>query len=116
MININDAKRKRHSEEGIGYIPVFNNGIFSISHVFLGPKESVPLHKHQKTHHIYFAEKGDITLVIDGKQSILREKSYIEIQPGKAHKVTNNGIGEAQFITFEMPPDDEDIEMIEEQK
>ncbi|MAE42997.1 hypothetical protein CMO93_04445 [Candidatus Woesearchaeota archaeon] len=115
-INIRDAKREKHSDESIEYTPIFNNGEFSVSYVYLNPKEEVPLHRHKKTHHIYFVEKGNITLIVDGEETVLKEKSFVNISPGKAHKIVNNDNAEVQFITFEVPPDDNDIEMIEDKK
>jgi mannose-6-phosphate isomerase-like protein (cupin superfamily) len=112
MINIRDAKRERHEDESIDYIPIFNNGIFSVSYAYLQPSEEVPLHRHQKTHHVYFAEKGILTIIVDGAETVLEEKSFIDVPPGKAHKIVNNSEVEVQFITFEVPPDDNDIEML----
>jgi mannose-6-phosphate isomerase-like protein (cupin superfamily) len=58
-------------------------------------------------------EKGTIKVIIDNKENIIEEKSFIEIPPEKTHKVINETDEEAQFIAYEVPPDDDDFELVE---
>lgn len=85
-----------------------NNELLQIEYVVEEPedKPSIPLHIHLKCEERFETLQGNLGLVIDGDQQVLKVGESLNIPPGTPHTFWNAGGGELRFITDVRPPGD----------
>ena len=69
--------------------------------LFVADGQTCPYHKHDKKHETFFVMKGQVRMVVDGKEKVLREGDLLVMPPGQRHSFT--GVGPALLLEVSMP-------------
>jgi mannose-6-phosphate isomerase-like protein (cupin superfamily) len=78
-------------------------GRYSISEWWLEPRTRGPgVHAHSDDH-IFYVIEGSLSLVVDGRRSILDQGGYAVIPGGAAHDFENRGTARVGFISLNTP-------------
>jgi quercetin dioxygenase-like cupin family protein len=80
------------NEEEAGYCGKF---------LFVDDGQTCPYHKHDKKHETFFVMKGQVRMMVDGEEKILKEGEVLIMPPGQRHSFT--GIGPALLLEVSMP-------------
>jgi N-acetylneuraminate synthase len=80
------------NEAQIGYCGKF---------LFVDDGQTCPYHKHDRKHETFFIVKGQVRMVIDAVERIMKEGDTLVMEPGKKHAFT--GIGPALILEVSMP-------------
>lgn len=80
------------NEEEAGYCGKF---------LFVADGQTCPYHRHEIKHETFFVMKGQVRMVIDDQEMILKEGDRLVMAPGKKHSFT--GIGPALLLEVSMP-------------
>lgn len=79
------------------------NGAAAILHVTVAPMSGPPLHRHSREDEWFYVLSGEITAVIDGKQTVVREGGSLFAPRGTAHAIQNFGRESLQMLTMITP-------------
>jgi mannose-6-phosphate isomerase-like protein (cupin superfamily) len=80
------------NEEQIGYCGKF---------LFVDDGQTCPYHKHEHKHETFFILKGQVRMLINGDERVMKEGDTLVMVPGKKHAFT--GIGPALILEVSMP-------------
>ncbi len=80
------------NEEHLGYCGKF---------LFVEDGQTCPYHKHDRKHETFFILKGQVRMVIDGAERVMKEGDTLVMDPGKKHAFT--GLGPALILEVSMP-------------
>jgi mannose-6-phosphate isomerase-like protein (cupin superfamily) len=80
------------NEEEAGYCGKF---------LFVADGQTCPYHKHAKKHETFFVVKGQVRMVVDDREMVLKERDILVMPPGQRHSFT--GIGPALLLEVSMP-------------
>ena len=80
------------NEEAYGYCGKF---------LFVDDGQTCPYHRHNRKHETFFVLKGQVRMIVDGQEKILREGEIMVMPPGQHHSFT--GIGPALLLEISMP-------------
>lgn len=80
------------NEEVAGYCGKF---------LFVADGQTCPYHKHAQKHETFFVVKGQVRMVIDDAEKILKEGDILVMPPGQSHSFT--GVGPALLLEVSMP-------------
>lgn len=69
-------------------------------------------HRHAVARQFFFVLAGELTIERDDAVLVLRAGEGIEVAPGSAHQVLNNGDGDARFLVISQPPSHGDRELV----
>lgn len=69
--------------------------------LFVADGQTCPYHKHATKHETFFVMKGQVRMVVDGEEKMLREGDVLVVPPGQHHSFT--GIGPALLLEVSMP-------------
>lgn len=69
--------------------------------LFVDDQQTCPYHNHNHKHETFFVLKGQVRMVIDGVEHLLREGDTLVMAPGKKHAFT--GVGPALILEVSMP-------------
>jgi mannose-6-phosphate isomerase-like protein (cupin superfamily) len=69
--------------------------------LFVADGQTCPYHKHDKKHETFFVMKGQVSMVIDGEEKVLRQGEVLMMPPGQHHSFT--GVGPALLLEVSMP-------------
>ena len=87
-------ERVSHTEEIKKRVMIKN---FEVPHITqfaqarFPPRKVAEEHSHEDMYEIFFVEKGEGKIRINGTDYPLKEGSYVVIEPGETHEVTSNG-------------------------
>ena len=79
-------------EEEAGYCGKF---------LFVDDGQTCPYHRHDRKHETFFVMKGQVRMVVDGEEKILKEGDILVMPPGQRHSFT--GMGPALLLEVSMP-------------
>jgi mannose-6-phosphate isomerase-like protein (cupin superfamily) len=80
------------NEEEAGYCGKF---------LFVDDGQTCPYHRHGRKHETFFVLKGQVRMVIDDRERVLREGDTLAMMPGQRHAFT--GVGPALLLEVSMP-------------
>lgn len=80
------------NEEEAGYCGKF---------LFVEDGQTCPYHQHAKKHETFFVLKGQVRMVVDDEERILKEGDNLVMPPGQRHSFT--GVGPALLLEVSMP-------------
>lgn len=69
--------------------------------LFVADGQTCPYHHHEIKHETFFIMKGQMRMVIDGREIIMNEGDNLVMTPGMKHSFT--GIGPALLLEISMP-------------
>jgi mannose-6-phosphate isomerase-like protein (cupin superfamily) len=75
----------------------------SLAYVTLSPGKSALLHYHPQAEESYFILKGQARMVVGDEEATVRPGQAILIQPDQAHKITNLGQEDLEFLAVCVP-------------
>jgi quercetin dioxygenase-like cupin family protein len=61
--------------------------VAALSHIELGPGDSVESHRHGDAHEVFYGLKGRVEFVVGGRAVSLSEGSSLVVEPGEAHAI-----------------------------
>jgi mannose-6-phosphate isomerase-like protein (cupin superfamily) len=61
-------------------------------------------HAHARARQFFFILAGTATMEIGEGREVLRAQEGIEIAPGVYHRISNEGIGDLEFLVISQPP------------
>ena len=79
------------------------NGVVAILHHNLPPMSGPPLHRHSREDEWFYVLDGQITVQIDGQQTMLRAGGSAFAPRGTAHAIQNFGPAAAQVLVMQPP-------------
>ncbi len=68
-------------------------------------------HRHRRARQFFYVLEGTLHIEVDGSQHPLRPGEGLEIAPGAAHQVRNDGRDAARFLVVSQPPSHGDREL-----
>ena len=80
------------NEEEAGYCGKF---------LFVDDGQTCPYHRHRRKHETFFVLKGQVRMVVDGEEKVLKQGDTLVMPPGCSHAFT--GIGPALLLEISMP-------------
>lgn len=80
------------NEEAHGYCGKF---------LFVDDGQTCPYHRHDRKHETFFVLKGQVRMIVDGEEKLLREGDTLVMPPGQRHAFT--GVGPALLLEVSMP-------------
>ncbi len=80
------------NEEQAGYCGKF---------LFVQDGQTCPYHEHAQKHETFFVVKGNVRMVVNDQEKILKEGDILVMPPGDRHSFT--GIGPALLLEASMP-------------
>jgi quercetin dioxygenase-like cupin family protein len=80
------------NEEAHGYCGKF---------LFVDDGQTCPYHKHNRKHETFFVFKGQVRMIVDDQEKVLREGDILVMPAGQRHSFT--GIGPALLLEVSMP-------------
>jgi len=69
--------------------------------LFVADGQTCPYHRHDRKHETFFVLKGQVRMVVDDVERVLREGDTLVMPPGQRHAFT--GIGPALLLEVSMP-------------
>ena len=69
--------------------------------LFVFDRQTCPYHYHKIKHETFFVVKGEVSMVVDGKDRVLRQGDVLVMAPGTSHSFT--GRGAALLLEASMP-------------
>jgi quercetin dioxygenase-like cupin family protein len=73
------------------------NGEYSAMEVMLGARGGNPLHRHTAFTETFTVLEGELGLVVNGRNRVLRAGERVIVQKGEPHRFYNPGTAEARF-------------------
>jgi mannose-6-phosphate isomerase-like protein (cupin superfamily) len=61
-------------------------------------------HRHTRARQFFFVLAGRLTIEVDGTRHTLAPREGLEVSPGSAHEVRNDGSEPAEFLVVSEPP------------
>lgn len=61
-------------------------------------------HFHEHARQFFFVLRGSATLEVGGTVHVLTTQQGVEIEPGVAHRLSNDSIEELEFLVVSQPP------------
>lgn len=97
---------------------VTRNEKWSLAHVTMNPEAESLLHVHKKMTEIYVVTSGRADLFVGSGPALkVRAGNVIVIDPGRAHKTVNTGLGTFQHFVLANPPfDPGDVNLLSDLK
>ncbi len=80
------------NEEAAGYCGKF---------LYVADRQTCPYHRHAVKHETFFVLKGQVRMVVDDEEKVLRQGDSLVMPPGQHHSFT--GIGPALLLEVSMP-------------
>jgi len=80
------------NEEDAGYCGKF---------LFVDDGQTCPEHYHRRKHETFFVLKGQVRMVVDGQEALLRQGATLAMPPGRKHRFT--GLGPALILEVSQP-------------
>jgi mannose-6-phosphate isomerase-like protein (cupin superfamily) len=80
------------NEEASGYCGKF---------LYVDDAQTCPYHEHATKHETFFVLKGQVSMVIDDRERVLKQGEILVMPPGQRHSFT--GIGPALLLEVSMP-------------
>jgi len=74
------------------------------------PGASEQRHRHRQSRQFFYALSGEPTLEVEGVTHRLLAGQGLEVPPGAAHRMYNEGEGDARFLVVSAPPSHGDRE------
>jgi mannose-6-phosphate isomerase-like protein (cupin superfamily) len=74
--------------------------------LFVADGQTCPYHQHHKKHETFFVLKGEVRMVVDDEEKVLKEGDVLVMPPDQRHSFT--GIGPALLLEVSMPSMRED--------
>jgi quercetin dioxygenase-like cupin family protein len=69
--------------------------------LFVADGQTCPYHRHDRKHETFFVLKGQVRMVVDDAERVLKEGDTLVMPPGQRHSFT--GIGPALLLEVSMP-------------
>ncbi len=69
--------------------------------LFVADGQTCPYHKHRQKHETFFVVKGQVRMLVDGEERVLKEGDLLVMPPGQSHSFT--GVGPALLLEASMP-------------
>lgn len=76
----------------------------SVIYEEMEPHTSETLHYHREARQFFFVLSGTATMLLDGRREVLHAQQGIEIAPGVAHQLLNEGDSDLHFLVVSSPP------------
>ncbi|MDA3925322.1 MAG: cupin domain-containing protein [Kiritimatiellae bacterium] len=70
-------------------------------YLFLFNDQQCPFHSHQDKHETFFVVKGEVRMVVDSKEQIMKEGDVLAMPAGNVHSFT--GIGNTLILELSTP-------------
>lgn len=61
-------------------------------------------HKHRKARQFFYVLSGELTMNVEGEDTVLKVGQGMEIPPGSQHQARNLGMQAAEFLVMSSPP------------
>ena len=68
------------------------------------PGAAERLHLHHVARQFFYVLAGELTLEVEGRETILGQGQGLEIPPGEPHQAINRGIAEVRMLVISQPP------------
>jgi mannose-6-phosphate isomerase-like protein (cupin superfamily) len=69
--------------------------------LYVADGQTCPYHRHDRKHETFFVLKGQVRMVVDDVEQVLKEGDTLVMPPGQRHSFT--GIGPALLLEVSMP-------------
>lgn len=69
--------------------------------LYVADGQTCPYHRHEVKHETFFVLKGQVRMVVDGEERVLRQGELLVMPPGQRHSFT--GLGPALLLEVSMP-------------
>ena len=61
-------------------------------------------HHHVRARQFFYVLEGELTMLLGGKQTVLRSGEGLDIVPGEVHQAVNRGPEPVRFLVTSQPP------------
>ncbi len=75
----------------------------SVIHERMLPARAEVRHHHSRARQLFFVLSGELTMVLDGREELIRPNQGIEIAPGRTHQAANRGTTPVEFLVISQP-------------
>lgn len=68
--------------------------------VTIAPGDAIPNHYHKTSYEVYFVITGDCHMFINDEELLLKQGSFLLVEPGDVHRLHNPGPQEFRLLVF----------------
>jgi mannose-6-phosphate isomerase-like protein (cupin superfamily) len=73
-------------------------------------------HRHRKARQFFYVLSGELTMNVDGEDTVLKPGQGMEIAPGRQHQARNRSVQPVQFLVMSTPPSQTDLVEVKPEK
>ncbi len=105
-IEITDFGKNDYEKLGLGLIIRLNEPEYATKWLTVRPGQVCPNHYHKKIKETFFIIKGDVSMILDGNETLMQPGDKVTLVPGTWHTFSSkDGAVIEEVTTFQTPED-----------
>jgi len=90
---------------------LLRSAALSVIHERMPPRTAEVRHRHRLARQLFFVLDGELSVEVEGVHHTVGPRCGLEVMPGAAHEVRNDGPVAAEFLVVSAPPSHGDREL-----